>query len=200
MSYLPKEQRRAEIIEATIEVIQKEGLSAATVRNVAKSIAVSPGQIHHHFESADALRSQAYLSLWGRMRQVVVEAATNKSPIEALMILISGTEDKQVKEEFKKLYKDLVDASRMSDAMRSTLHQIMNSTITDYRSLLTEAQATGDLAKTVDVQQFAVAILALSFGIGFMNDIEFGQIQIRDFVHRQIEILNKAHEWVPPGS
>jgi AcrR family transcriptional regulator len=47
------------ILDATLEVIARDGVSAATVRAVAAQAQVSPGTVSHHFASSDELLLEA---------------------------------------------------------------------------------------------------------------------------------------------
>ena len=192
MSYLPKEQRRSEIIEAAIEVIQQQGLAAATVRNVAKATESSPGQIHHHFESADALRAEALLCLWQRMKIEFVSQIQTTSPVETLMAYLGGSAHREIKETFAQLYKDLLEASRMSETMHAVLIQIMNNSKNKYVELLQEAQQVGELNEKANTEQLALTILALAFGFGFFKDIGFCSYELHDLVLHEIDMINKA--------
>ncbi len=193
MSYLPKEQRRSEIVEAAIDVIQHQGLAAATVRNVAKVTASSPGQIHHHFDSADALRAEAFLCLWDRMKVDLLRQIKTSSPLSLLLASLGGSAGLEVREAFSKLYKDLLDASRMSETMQTVLMKIMETSKLRYVELLKSAQDAGELSKAADVEQLAVTILALSFGFGFMQDIGFSAVEVNLAVKAHIDLVNQAH-------
>nr|WP_319515418.1 TetR family transcriptional regulator [uncultured Cohaesibacter sp.] len=192
MSYLPKEQRRSEIIEAAIDVIQHQGLAAATVRNVAKATDSSPGQIHHHFESADALRAEALLCLWQRMKIEFLSQIKTTSPLETLIANLGGCAQKEDKETFAQLYKDLLEASRMSETMHAVLMQIMENSKGKYRELLKAAQDEGELHKEADIEKLSLTILALAFGFGFMKDIAFTNCEVHDVVRFQIDLTNRA--------
>lgn len=55
MAYLPREQRRAAIIDAALNIIRREGFAAVTARSIAQEVGGSPGLIHQHFPSMDEL-------------------------------------------------------------------------------------------------------------------------------------------------
>ena len=192
MSYLPKEQRRSEIIEAAIDVIQHQGLAAATVRNVAKATASSPGQIHHHFESADTLRAEALLCLWQRMKIELLSQIKTTSPLETLIANMGGCVHKEQKDTYSQLYKDLLEASQMSETMHAVLMQIMNNSKERYCELLKAAQEKGELHKDADVEKLALFIQALGFGFGFMTDIRFTSFEVQDVIRFQIDLVNNA--------
>lgn len=55
MSRVPAEQRREQLIEATIDLAIREGLVAASVRRIADEANVSLGVVHYCFSSKEAL-------------------------------------------------------------------------------------------------------------------------------------------------
>lgn len=55
MSRVPAEQRREQLIEATIALAIDEGLAAASVRRIAEKANVSLGVVHYCFSSKEAL-------------------------------------------------------------------------------------------------------------------------------------------------
>jgi AcrR family transcriptional regulator len=52
--------RREAIIDATLAVMVRKGLAATTVRDVAEEMVVSPGLVHHYFDSMDDLLATAF--------------------------------------------------------------------------------------------------------------------------------------------
>jgi Uncharacterized protein conserved in bacteria len=63
MSYLSKDERREEILQAAMRVALTEGFTAMTVRRIATEAQVATGQVHHHFASAGMLKAQAFVHL-----------------------------------------------------------------------------------------------------------------------------------------
>ena len=192
MSYLPKEQRRAKIIAAAVDVILHEGLSAATVRRVAKSISVSPGQIHHHFESANALRAEAFLEMWHQLADDYISKIEVSSPVERIIVLVTGGDDPAVKDIFRRMYEDLVEASRGSAILQQTHHFIMRTNKQQYVDMLEEAQQAGELSDQVNIDRLAISLMAMSFGSCFLHDAGLADYDPRALIVHQIELENKA--------
>ena len=63
MSYLSKDERRDEILQAAMRVALSEGFSGMTVRRIAAEANVAAGQVHHHFASIGELKSQSFIHL-----------------------------------------------------------------------------------------------------------------------------------------
>ncbi|MBK9101792.1 MAG: TetR/AcrR family transcriptional regulator [Austwickia sp.] len=55
MSRVPADQRREQLIEATIQLAVRKGLAEASVRNIAEEANVSLGVVHYCFNSKEAL-------------------------------------------------------------------------------------------------------------------------------------------------
>ena len=56
----PPDQRRTALVNAALQVIARDGVSAATVRAIAAEAGVTPGLIRHYFDSKNALIIAAY--------------------------------------------------------------------------------------------------------------------------------------------
>jgi AcrR family transcriptional regulator len=60
MTRMTPEQRREEIINATVIVMLRKGIAGATARDVAEQMGTSSGLIHHYFSSMDDLLAAAF--------------------------------------------------------------------------------------------------------------------------------------------
>lgn len=92
MSYLSKDERREEIMQAAMRVALSEGFTAMTVRRIATEAKVATGQVHHHFASAGELKSQAFIRLIRDLLDAEVVAA-NASWREKLHAML-GSDDR----------------------------------------------------------------------------------------------------------
>lgn len=55
LNRLPAEERRAQLVEAALNIAERGGISAVTIRAVAEEAGVSLGVVHYCFESKEAL-------------------------------------------------------------------------------------------------------------------------------------------------
>ena len=92
MSYLSKDERREEILQAAMRVALSEGFTGMTVRRIASEAKVATGQVHHHFASAGELRSQAFIRLIRALLDADV-VAKNASWRERLYAML-GSDDR----------------------------------------------------------------------------------------------------------
>ncbi len=92
MSYLSKDERREEILQAAMRVALSEGFTGMTVRRIATEAKVATGQVHHHFASAGELKSQAFIRLIRALldAEVVAENASWRERLYAML----GSDDR----------------------------------------------------------------------------------------------------------
>jgi len=92
MSYMNREDRRENVMEAAMRVALSEGLAAMTVRRIASEAGIAAGQVHHHFASAGELKSQAFIRLIRALldADVVAENATWRERLHAML----GSDDR----------------------------------------------------------------------------------------------------------
>ncbi len=72
MARMTPNDRREAIIAATLTVMQRRGIAATTVRDVAAELGASSGLIHHYMSSMDELIAEAF----GRAARADLQATT----------------------------------------------------------------------------------------------------------------------------
>lgn len=82
MSRVPAEQRREQLIEATIDLAIREGLAAASVRRIADEANVSLGVVHYCFSSKEALLNAVAESFATPILGPVAQAIKESSDFE----------------------------------------------------------------------------------------------------------------------
>ncbi|MBH1973734.1 MAG: TetR/AcrR family transcriptional regulator [Rhodobacteraceae bacterium] len=87
---LPRDARRKQLIEATIEVVAERGYARTTLTEVAKKAGLSHGLVNFHFQTKDALltetlayMSEEYRDNWGRALETA--AAEPETQLDALI-------------------------------------------------------------------------------------------------------------------
>jgi AcrR family transcriptional regulator len=77
------DSRRQDIAEATWRLIQRDGLDAVSVRNVAKAAGLSTGSVRHVFGTQAELLAFAMEALGDRVRQRLGALPPAKTPLDA---------------------------------------------------------------------------------------------------------------------
>lgn len=79
------EERRAEILDVTCQVVIERGFAATRIADVANKLGVSTGLIHYHFDSKDQLLAEAFLRAAKEdVDRLKLEVAKARTPIAKL--------------------------------------------------------------------------------------------------------------------
>lgn len=89
---ISREQRRQQLIEATMHVLARKGFSQTTLSNVAAEAGVSHGLLNFHFESKEKLLTAVLLFMSEEYRNNWQSAllAVGDSPVEKLTALLKA--------------------------------------------------------------------------------------------------------------
>lgn len=79
-SRLEPEQRKALLIEATLACLQRHGFQGSSIRKICAEAGVSVGLINHHYAGKDELVAEAYLTVTGRVMQLLRQAIDDAAP------------------------------------------------------------------------------------------------------------------------
>ncbi|BAL88745.1 putative TetR-family transcriptional regulator [Actinoplanes missouriensis 431] len=78
------DQRRAEIVEAYLTVVARDGLPAATSRAIAAELGVGVGTLWHYFDGFDAVAAGAYQRIVDRTNGRIASATAGRRGLDAL--------------------------------------------------------------------------------------------------------------------
>lgn len=174
---MPKDQRRAQIVDATVALVIEEGLSAATVRRIAGALHCSPGQIHHHFAAADDLRMEAVREINRRIRATVETGIADLPPREQLIVLLSGSASETAPDMIRsltiaaeRLWREALDGRANEDVRSAILEGLTN-----WRDMLVEVlkagMASGHFPADLDPEPVMQRLLTASFGLDVLRHI-----------------------------
>ena len=94
----PGDERRQDLIRATLDILAERGLHAATVREIAVRAGVTNGLIRHYFETKDHMIHEAYRSTMDEMTVLAREAGNSAAqhPRERLRRFVAANFSPQV--------------------------------------------------------------------------------------------------------
>lgn len=176
MAYLSRDKRREQIVEGVIRLVVQEGLAAATVRRIAQELACSPGQIHHHFATADALRAEAVRGVWQQIGPLLLEEIRPLPPRERLRALLSGDVchesqiPQQLLEVSEKLWREAWHMHGDSE-VRAALAEGFDSMRQELLAALADGIAAGAFRADLDIERTALRLQGLSAGLAFIQRI-----------------------------
>jgi AcrR family transcriptional regulator len=78
------DQRRTAIVDAALVVMQRRGIAATTVRDVAAEMGTSSGLVHHYYASMDDLLADAFERAAGDDLHAVRAALVGPGPMDRL--------------------------------------------------------------------------------------------------------------------
>lgn len=82
------EERRAEILETTCQVVVERGFAATRVADVANKLGISTGLIHYHFDSKDQLIAEAFqFAAEADLSRLEAEVKLADDPVEQLDLI-----------------------------------------------------------------------------------------------------------------
>lgn len=175
MAYLSREARREQIVNAVVEIVSREGLAAATVRRIAREIECSPGQIHHHFASADALRAEAVREVWRRLEPSLIAALNLHTPRERILIILAGgaelpEEIRPIMQVTERLWKeawDICHEPAVRDAVAEGIGKMCDEIIVTLRKGVDAGQFPAD----INVKKVAMGLIAASTGFDLLTEV-----------------------------
>lgn len=176
MAYLSRDKRREQIIEGVIRLVASEGLAAATVRRIAQELGCSPGQVHHHFATADALRAEAVRGVWQQIGPQLMDEIRPLPPRARLRVLLSediclnSQVPRQMIEVAERLWREAWNMRGESEVRAAlaegfaTLHDEISATVA-------EGIASGEFRATLDPARTALCLQSLSTGLHLIQDL-----------------------------
>lgn len=162
MRYLNREERRETIMQAAMRVALEEGFTAMTVRHIASRAGIAAGQVHHHFSSAGALKSQAFVRLIREMIDLPLIAET-ASWREKLFSML-GSEDGRL-EPYIRLWRQAQLLADSDPDIKAAYLLTMNMWHAETVKLVTAGQAAGEFARRDSAANIAWRLIALVCGL-----------------------------------
>lgn len=79
-SRMEPELRKANLIEATLVCLKRDGFQGASIRKISAEAGVSVGLISHHYSGKDELVAEAYMAITGRVMSLLRDAMEQAAP------------------------------------------------------------------------------------------------------------------------
>ncbi|MDF5758307.1 TetR/AcrR family transcriptional regulator [Spongiactinospora sp. TRM90649] len=184
------DQRRAELADAALDVIARDGIRAVTLRTVAEAAGWSTGVLNHYFKSHNdllvgALRRAAEIQ--GRMfRQLRNDLSTD--PMQRLRQLVESVLPLDARRvAMTRIFLVFYAEAAASPEAREEVADYLHNWRRVLERVITEAQEAGQLPAHLDPAALAVELVALSDGLA-VHAILDGQVLKRLTAGEGIEI------------
>lgn len=165
----PEEERRAEIIQATLQVVGVDGLENATVSKIASACGLSVGTIAFHFSSKKALLSETLDFIASEKKRVWAERLEKPSISASEVVLVSceasfyfGENSMQFLSAWFAYDSDLEWRAKRREAEAPFEEQRLEVLIGSLGNMIGEMDQSA-----LEARPLAIALLAMSNGLAF---------------------------------
>jgi len=161
-TYKLTQVRKREIIEAARRIIATRGMKELTVREVARGVGISEGDIYRHFHSKkdilfllmDDVELTLFNAIW---ESVSLEKSTLENLEEILKAHISDSEQKRGLS-----FIIIAETMRLNDIdLRQRMFQVVNNYLNNISNMLDEGAKTGNIRNDIDPDAAALMFFAL---------------------------------------
>jgi len=165
------EERRRQIVEATIRTIAQHGITGATLDRIAEEAGMSRGHIRHFVGNRDALlvETTRRFYLGDAARASILPPDVDS--LDAAIGYLFGSEFTTPNDE-NAVVLGLVEASRSNPGIRELLIGAYTGTQSDLATLIARDIPE---ASPADADATAYGILSIALGNVFMSDIEVSE-------------------------
>lgn len=159
MSYLPKDEKRKAILEATLELVATVGFAGITARKVAARMGAATGTIHHHFASLDDLKSEVLRYSMAQSMAHNRQFIATLPPYETLLKILLSSNMKN-REFENRVWLSAADEMWRNPMLKEAYSEAMLSLVAAVESVISNGVTTGVFTATLSVNQCAWKIVA----------------------------------------
>jgi|GEM_PF-4789050 len=164
MSYLPKEEKRQAILDATLSLVVSGGFASVTARNVARQMGAATGTIHHHFSSLSELKSEVLHYAIDASIKADREAIKHLPPYESLLQLLLPSNYSE-REYENRVWVSAADEMSRNDALKGVYCKAMTELIDEIERVIIKGQRAGIFHPGKNIRQCAWKLTATAFNL-----------------------------------
>jgi AcrR family transcriptional regulator len=179
--------RREDLAKAAFRVIARDGITGATVREVAREAGCVPGLLTHYMRTMDELLLAAAeyaasqsLKEWTPIEQ---KYRGERALREAIAIVLPLDEERTDR---WKIWISFWDISRKSPSIKKVLVQFRKEMTESYRRMIANAQQAGELSPDIDPGFAANDLIAVITGLAIAKALGVPTITAKS-QHRHID-------------
>lgn len=159
--------RRAELVDAAVEVITEHGFDHTTIRDIAERANASNGSVHYYFKTKDELLRAAFLETEARFRARTRNELSELRGLEKLKRLGEScfALDSDSLAQWN-IEIDLWQQAARNEEIRSVFEETNSAWVTFISAAIAEGIGDGDLKADLNVHDTALELAALIDGLG----------------------------------
>lgn len=192
MSYMNREDRRSSIVDAAMEIALSDGLSAITVRAIANALKVSPGQIHHNFESISEIKAEALRAAVLKISSPSGCKPVSDVPHQRLFEAVVGDQENW-DVQAASLWNEALYIARQDQFVGKMVQTLVLAWIDQITSVVRDGQASGNFLKAESPNEIANRLAVIAMGLdrlGALNHPDYSREavygKIREAIEREI--------------
>lgn len=192
----PENERRRELIEATLECISELGIQATTVRAVAARAGVTNGLIRHHFENKANLIIEAYrrtMELITASSMEILESGEG-TPHQRLLKFIKATlEDQASDYRMLSLWATFISQNRVDPMITAVRNESYANLRQATEPLLAEVfAAEGRQFTSFEIERAAICVHAILDGLWIEACLDETREKTGTFVRLATEMIERV--------
>lgn len=164
MSYLPKEEKRKAILDATLSLVVSGGFASVTARKVAQQMGAATGTIHHHFSSLSELKSEVLRYAIANSMASDREAIKNLPPYESLLQLLLPSNYLD-REHENRVWVSAADEMSRNEALKNVYRKAMRELIDEIENVILTGQSKGIFHPTGNTRQCSWKLAATAIAL-----------------------------------
>ena len=154
---LAPEQTRAAILQAGLEILSEQGVTATGIDQVLKKVGVPKGSFYHYFASKDIFLQAVVAAYSAYFNQKLDKHFSQQAitPLQRLASFLADTESNMVRYQYCRgcLIGNMgQEVSALSDALRTAVEAVLVSWEQRLARLLQEAVEHGEISPQTDCQ------------------------------------------------
>ena len=180
---------KARIIEEALLQFNEKGLNRVGVRDIARALDISPGNMSYHFPKKEELVLQILLGFSADNQRMFANYHANKQGIEAFLELIEGIFRNQFK--YRGLLVDLVEINRLlSAATDFDYSEFQKRRLSEFRTILVGLREVEDLKLDDEQLEQVVSHISL-FGRFWIAEafLDSSTKEEEILIHRYVKLL-----------
>lgn len=187
--------RHAEIVDAAVRVIARDGLSGASLRSIAREIDYTTGVLMHYFRNKEELLVAAADAVFGPYEDLLSEALSMEDSFEGLRrISVFPLPTTRAKQLIPRLYAQAIASAESEPAFAQACRRRYAAIRHGLQTLLAKGQQNGSFKPDFDPATQCDLLCALIDGLALhavSEPARFPSARIVGLVMQELEKLRK---------
>lgn len=186
-------ERHAEIVDAAVQIIARDGLSGASLRSIAHEIGFTTGVVMHYFKDKEALLVAAADAVFGPYEKLLADALLMDDTFEGLKrICVIPLPTTRAKQLIPRIYVQALASAENEPAFGATFRKRYGAIREGLQTLLANGQKNGLFRRDFEPSMQCDVLCALIDGLALHAVSEpsrFPSARILALVSQELEKL-----------